>query len=119
MTGQQAKLLRTKKGLTLRDLARLTGVSASTLSRFERGNLDITYSTVLAVFEVLQAPVRTESGGPVAYYSIEPLVHFQCTTPGCAKPYWTISAAPLDRPYTCPSCETRYTVFEPMPPLGG
>ena len=51
--GQRAKFLRIQKGLNLRQLAQETGVSASTLSRFENGNLNVAYSTVLAVFEAL------------------------------------------------------------------
>jgi len=39
----------------------------------------------------------------IATYSIQKLVHFKCTAPGCGK-WWAMENAPVNRHYFCPWC---------------
>ena len=75
--GERVRRLREAKGLSLRDLARSTGVSAPMLSQVERGEtsptlqvatkiatgLELTLSQLLRLDEI---PHATSSGGPPA-----------------------------------------------------
>lgn len=57
--GQRAKLLRKKAGLDQRELAKLVGTSAPTISRFENGSNKIALSVCLAIFEALGEPIQS------------------------------------------------------------
>lgn len=48
--GESLKILRSRRGVTLRDLADQASTSASTLSRFENGKENVALSTIQAAF---------------------------------------------------------------------
>jgi len=51
--GLLARLMRLAHGLTLQNLAARTGISPSTLSRFENGSLAVSFEAVKTIFEAL------------------------------------------------------------------
>ena len=64
--GQRVKLVRQQQGLGLRELAKRAGTSASSISRWERGE-EITLGKALAVMAALGIPLQPEASCPHEY----------------------------------------------------
>lgn len=62
--GPRLQILRTAKGLSLAELADLTGTSASTLSRLENGQRRPSLELLLPLAEVYQVPLDELVGAP-------------------------------------------------------
>lgn len=56
--GERIKKLREKKGLSLRQLAALCNVDHSVISKIEKGNRNITVTTLFELASGLEVPVR-------------------------------------------------------------
>jgi transcriptional regulator with XRE-family HTH domain len=55
--GLRLKLLRSKRGISLRELSRLSGLSANTLSMIERGQSSPSVSTLYRLVDALNVPI--------------------------------------------------------------
>jgi len=55
--GQHIRVLRTSKGLTLRDMLGRTGLSPSTLSKIENGRLSVTFDKLVLLARALEVDV--------------------------------------------------------------
>ena len=62
--GQRLKQLRTRRRITLTDLAATTGISKSTLSRLENGQRRPTLELLLALSQVYRVPLDDLVGAP-------------------------------------------------------
>jgi transcriptional regulator with XRE-family HTH domain len=58
--GQLIKNRRKVLGLTIRDLAELTGISKTTISQTERGDRNPTLDVLLNIFEYLNLEIKVE-----------------------------------------------------------
>lgn len=58
--GQLIKNRRKVLGLTIRDLAELTGISKTTISQTERGDRNPTFDVLLNIFEYLNLEIKVE-----------------------------------------------------------
>ncbi len=58
--GKKIKQRREVLGLTIRDLAELTGMSKTTISQIERGNSNPTFEILQSIFEYLNLEIKVE-----------------------------------------------------------
>lgn len=74
--GKNLAICRASTGESLDDIADMTGVSKSTLSRIERGKGQPDFRVVAAIMDYLNIPIGRVIGGskedPVVYYPTEP-----------------------------------------------
>ncbi len=60
--GAQARTLRQRRNMTLKQMADLTGITRGHLSRFERDEKSVSVATLLRIAEALRVPVATLLG---------------------------------------------------------